>query len=104
MRKQSEQRTLCAFNEPGGAILSFEGDLYRPAQDSRVRYGMDLRMFRIDTLTPDRYRETEVGPVAPHWKAQTVGLHHVSMSETVVVVDAVTRGEDQETLEKRLGS
>lgn len=45
----------------GGALLSAGGQLYRIGQDYSQDYGSGLILFSIDEMTPDSYREREVG-------------------------------------------
>ncbi|HXG99001.1 MAG TPA: hypothetical protein VNI79_01125 [Sphingomicrobium sp.] len=47
-----------------GAIDSWPGGLIRLGQDFRTGYGDGIVQFRIDTLSPDIYRETEIGAAA----------------------------------------
>lgn len=63
-----------------------DGQLYRPAQDCRARYGAAVVIHRIDELTPTTFRETAVrrlDPVAP-WAE---GLHTVCALGDVTLID-----------------
>lgn len=73
---------------PGGKIIAHEGSLYRLGQDSRVRYGSALRVFRIDELSESQYAESEVPGMNPVWASRTNGFHHFCLSESLVVADA----------------
>ena len=42
-----------------GLVLTNGGDLFRPGQDLRHRYGDAVLLFRIEELSPARYRESE---------------------------------------------
>ncbi|KAL8145928.1 hypothetical protein AgCh_003890 [Apium graveolens] len=44
----------------GGRPLVYNGSLYRFGQDSGETYGRRLRLFRIDKLTPDEFKEVEL--------------------------------------------
>lgn len=46
----------CARN--AGRIFSYNGDLFRPAQDNTKGYGKQLSIMRIDEIGPDIYRES----------------------------------------------
>ena len=66
---------------PGGRVLSWDGRLYRFAQDCGPRYGSGVRAFEITRLTPDEYAEREcaespvLGPTGIGWNGK--GMHHV---------------------------
>jgi hypothetical protein len=63
-----------------GNFLRHEGALYRPAQNSEVGDGSNVRMVRVLELTAERYREEEPGPsffTTDRWW-QRRGGHHVS--------------------------
>jgi hypothetical protein len=64
----------------GGRVFSRDGRLYRAAQDCAPRYGYQVRLFEILTLTPGAYEEREIesSPVLTAgltpWAAW--GMHH----------------------------
>lgn len=66
---------------PGGRISVHNGKLVRFVQDSKLRYGHQVRAFEVDLLTPRRFREHELlnGPLlSPNgdgWKS--IGMHHI---------------------------
>lgn len=41
-----------------GRLFEFEGQLYRPVQDSTQRYGRQTRIMRVDKLDADDYKAT----------------------------------------------
>ncbi|XP_015941198.1 glucosamine inositolphosphorylceramide transferase 1 [Arachis duranensis] len=44
----------------GGRPFLYDGNLYRVGQDCGDTYGRRVRVFKIETLTPDEYKEVEV--------------------------------------------
>lgn len=44
----------------GGALLEYDGGIYRFAQDCEGQYGKNITIFKIDELSPTLYRETPV--------------------------------------------
>lgn len=44
----------------GGRPFKYEGNLYRVGQDCGDTYGRQVRVFKIETLTSDEYKEVEV--------------------------------------------
>ncbi|KAK1279886.1 hypothetical protein QJS04_geneDACA015161 [Acorus gramineus] len=51
-------RSLGARN--GGRPFIYEGHLYRPGQDCGETYGRRVRVYKVEKLTKDDYREVEV--------------------------------------------
>ncbi len=65
-----------------GHISHASNTLYRVAQDCSPTYGNAVRIFQIDTLTPEAYHETEL-PISPVLKGgdfpwATEGMHQLS--------------------------
>ncbi|MEY6430866.1 hypothetical protein ABC977_00405 [Thioalkalicoccus limnaeus] len=69
------------FEDPAGGLI-------RPGQDSVPRYGFGIGLYRIETLTPDRYRERCIwrsdGQAAGGWRA----MHHMDGQRDLLVMDA----------------
>lgn len=76
---------------PAGRVFTHAGKLYRPAQDCSVRYGGGLRLFEIECLTPDQYRQvpcwTLNPPIGEHGQH---GVHTVTSADNCIVYDAYT--------------
>jgi hypothetical protein len=72
---------------PAGRIIEQDGQLIRPSQDCSVRYGHKIKLNRIDVLTEDEYRESEVGEIAPSWVPGIVATHTLSLDESLQVLD-----------------
>jgi len=73
----------------GGALFEADGILYRPSQDCSVRYGYGLRINRVDLLSSDDYRESEVAFVEPELDQSVLGIHTLSLSKNLMVTDAL---------------
>lgn len=75
---------------PAGRIISRNGRLLRPAQDSSVTYGGALVLNEIVSLTPAEYREKELRRIFPSELpgAAADGLHHVDYTESYVLIDS----------------
>ena len=76
---------------PAGAILAFNGERYRPAQNGSVRYGYGIGLHRIETLTVDDYRETLVSSITPDWDRSLDATHTLNRSGDLTVGDASRR-------------
>ncbi|HYW54504.1 MAG TPA: hypothetical protein VE826_11065 [Dongiaceae bacterium] len=73
---------------PAGQPFVVDGALYRPGQDCSRSYGGGVVISRIDELTPDSYRETEVRRRdGREFGRYAGGTHHVSFTRDMVVVD-----------------
>jgi hypothetical protein len=71
----------------GGAIASSGGRLFRVGQDVRTSYGDGVRMFEIIELSPERYREREVGSLG---FSRVHGPHTVNIRDGVLLFDWYT--------------
>ena len=62
--------------------------LYRVAQRTGFnQYGAGFSLFRVDELTSDRYRETEVQKIDPGFFAGLRGAHHLHYADGLTVID-----------------
>ena len=78
-------------SRPAGKLFNWNGDLYRPAQDSSGRYGYAVSINRIIQLDVENFREEEVSRILPNWRKDLVGTHTLSMSDNLTVVDCLVR-------------
>ncbi len=77
-------------SRPAGTPFWWQGDLYRPAQDSSEVYGGRVRLLKINTLTPDHYEETEVARIDPLAGGPGPdGLHTLSAVGEVTLIDSM---------------
>ena len=73
---------------PGGPVFALGGALFRPGQDCARGYGAALVLHRIETLTPDAFREIPVATLHPDRRGPfPQGLHTLSAGEGCVWVD-----------------
>lgn len=80
-----------ASSRPAGQLIRRQnGMLIRPAQDSTSRYGSALALNEITALTPTTFSERTVETLRPNaaWGARR-GLHHVSIDNGMLVLDAL---------------
>ncbi len=75
---------------PAGRIISRDGELIRPSQDSASRYGFALKFNRITRLTEDEYREETVAAFAPSG-SRIRATHTYNQAGGLTVIDAVIR-------------
>ena len=74
-----------------GAVLEEGGRRYRPSQYGAVRYGHGINLSRIDTLTPDDYREVPVRRLVPRAGSRWLGCHSLASDGALAVIDRVER-------------
>ncbi len=70
---------------PAGRVISFEGKLFRFAQDDHPNYGNQVRVFKITKLTTATYQEEQLA-VEPIITAQgsgwnAAGMHHIDVHQ-----------------------
>src|SRR5262249_24514065 len=76
-------------SRPAGRPFYWNGDLYRPAQDSSERYGYAMTINRVVRLTPDDFVEEEVSKVLPQWRKDLRGTHTLNICEDLTVIDCL---------------
>ena len=76
---------------PAGAIIQRNGRLFRPAQNSAERYGHNIQINEIITLTVTEYKEMPSQHILPNWEAEVMAIHTINQSHNLVVADALYR-------------
>ena len=76
-------------SRPAGRLFYWNGDLYRPAQDSSRRYGYGMRINRIVRLTPAEFVEEEISRVLPQWRKDLRGTHTLNICNDLTVIDCL---------------
>ena len=76
-------------SRPAGRPFYWNGDLYRPAQDSSRGYGYGMRINRIVRLTPAEFVEEEVSQVLPQWRKDLRGTHTLNICDDLTVIDCL---------------
>jgi len=78
-------------SRPAGKLFQWNGDIYRPAQDSSGRYGYAISVNRIVQLDEDVFREEEVSKILPDWNNRLLGTHTLSIAGDLTVVDCLMK-------------
>lgn len=76
---------------PAGRPFWWKGELYRPAQDCSVRYGYAIVLNKITKLDTERYAESEVSRILPHWRRGLLGNHTLNRAGNLTVIDGLHR-------------
>lgn len=74
---------------PAGMPLVHNGNLYRPGQNSAIRYGHSMTMSRVDRLDPQHYREVPTGKILADWLPGAICTHTLNVSDRYVVTDGM---------------
>jgi hypothetical protein len=78
-------------SRPAGRPFYWNGELFRPAQDSSERYGYAMTINRILRLTQDEFVEQEVSKILPQWRRDLLGTHTLNLCEDLTVIDCLAR-------------
>jgi hypothetical protein len=73
---------------PAGPFFELNGKLFRPSQNSLVRYGHSLRINEVLNLDVKHYQERLVTEVRPDWAAGVRSTHHINWLDGMLVMDA----------------
>jgi hypothetical protein len=73
---------------PAGPLFELGGRLFRPSQNSLVRYGYGLRINEIVRLDAHHYEERPVTEVRPDWEDGIRATHHINWRDGAIVMDA----------------
>lgn len=75
-------------SRPGGHFFTIGETLYRPVQDSQERYGRLIRIMKVEELTPDTFKETEIACIsADGCPPYSMGFHTFNVEKDFIVVD-----------------
>jgi hypothetical protein len=76
---------------PAGRLFWSNNALFRPGQDSSLRYGYATTISKITKLSTVEYSETEVLKILPDWDTDIIGVHTLNSVEDITVIDCLTR-------------
>jgi hypothetical protein len=72
-------------------LFEWNGEVYRPAQNSSGRYGYATSINRITKLDREDFQEEEVSTILPNWKKDLLGTHTLSIAGDLTVVDCLMK-------------
>jgi len=78
-------------SRPAGGLFNWNGELYRPAQDSSGRYGYAVSINRVIELDHEGFREERVSHILPKWDAKLLGTHTISIAGDLTIVDCLVK-------------
>ena len=78
-------------SRPAGGLFNWNGELYRPAQDSSGRYGYAISINKVTQLDQQGFREEHVSSILPNWNKKLLATHTISTAGDLTVVDCLVR-------------
>jgi hypothetical protein len=87
--KRNPVRSDVRNSRPAGRLFYWNGDLYRPAQNSSQRYGYGITINRVVRLTPDEFAEEKVSEILPQWRNDLRGTHTLNICEDLTIIDCL---------------
>ena len=78
-------------SRPAGALFEWNGEAYRPAQDSSGRYGYAISINRVVQLDHDQFKEEQVSTILPNWRRGLLATHTISIAGDLTVVDCLVK-------------
>jgi hypothetical protein len=79
----------CRSSRPAGKIFKDNGRIYRPSQNSSIRYGYGLKVNEIIELNQEKYEERLVTEALPNWDKSIIGLHTFNREGNLNIIDAI---------------
>ena len=76
---------------PAGRLFWSNDVLYRPGQDSSLRYGYATTINRITSLSAVAYNEVEVVKILPDWDDNIAGVHTLNFVDDLTVIDCLAK-------------
>ena len=87
--KQNPVKSDVRNSRPAGRPFFWNGDLFRPAQDSSRRYGYAITINEIVRLTPTEFVEQEISKILPQWRKDLLGTHTINICDDLTVIDCL---------------
>jgi hypothetical protein len=75
-------------SRPAGAILTVDGKIFRPSQDSSICLGHAVNLNQIVELDKNRYHEARVSYIEAKWDRQIRRVHTYGYANGLSVVDS----------------
>ena len=79
------------FARPAGRLFRSNGVLYRPSQDSSLRYGYATIINTVTEISPSAYKETPILKISPDSDDDLIGIHTVNLLDEMTVFDCLMK-------------
>jgi len=74
---------------PAGRIFTYNGNVYRPSQNSSKRYGYGIKINHIVTLSETDYKEECVDDIEPFWDEEIIAVHTLNFVNELTIIDGL---------------
>jgi hypothetical protein len=78
-------------SRPAGPLFRRDGRLYRPSQNSALRYGFGFNINEVIELSATHYDERVVKRVEPNWDPEIYATHTFCSEHGLTVIDGMRR-------------
>ena len=76
---------------PAGHIFAYNGNLYRPSQNSSKIYGYGIKINHIITLNEEEYKEECISDIEPLWSKKIIAVHTLNFVNEMTIVDGLMK-------------
>jgi hypothetical protein len=76
---------------PAGKIFAYNGNIYRPSQNSSKIYGYGMKLNHIVTLSETDYKEECVSEIEPLWDKSIIAVHTLNFVNGLTIIDGLTQ-------------
>lgn len=76
---------------PAGNIFEYNGNLYRPSQNSSKIYGYGIKINHIVTLNEEEYKEECISDIEPLWSKKIIAVHTLNFVNEMTIVDGLMK-------------
>lgn len=89
--RQNPVKSDVRGSRPAGKLFNWNGELYRPAQDSSGRYGYAISINKVTQLDEQDFQEEETSKILPNWNKMLLGTHTISIAGDLTIVDCLVK-------------
>ena len=76
---------------PAGNIFAYNGNLYRPSQNSSKIYGYGIKVNHIVALNEEEYKEECISDIEPLWSKKILAVHTLNFVNEMTIVDGLMK-------------
>ncbi len=74
-------------SRPAGRLFIENGKIYRPSQDSGIRYGNGIQVHEVQVLTKEDYYEESFSSIYPNSGDPFLGMHTINKKGNEFLMD-----------------
>ena len=76
---------------PAGRLFWSNNILFRPSQDSTMRYGYGMTINEVVHISAEQYVEKETVKILPSWDKRIIGVHTLNTCGDITVIDCLVK-------------